>query len=159
MKGRKLWIVVLLCLSMASVLTGCGDQKENEKQASSETTTEVVTTEKVTEFAKDVKKITFGDLTNGINFKTSGTKVTFSFEDIDAFDNSLAMEFSLTDAAYEQEPITMLLKDGQSDYTFDGLEKGKEYYIEVYPTKSAKSDSELESINEKNQQCVLKLEQ
>lgn len=163
MKSKKMLILSLLCFCLAFTMIGCGSQKEetkNETETKTEkTTTEVVTTEKVTEFAKNVKKISFEDITNGINFKTSGTKVTLSFEDIEKMDTSLAFEFSLTDAAYEEEPIIIGIKKGQADYVFDGLKKGKEYYLEVYPTKSAKSDAELEEINEKNNQCFLNLEQ
>lgn len=153
----------LLCFCLIFTTIGCGSQKEETKKETEtkteETTTEVVTTEKVTEFAKNVKKISFEDITNGINFKTSGTKVTLSFEDIDQLDTSLGLEFSLTDAAYEKDPVTIEIKKGQSDYTFENLKKGEEYYLEVYPTKSAKSDAELEKINEKNNKCIIKLEQ
>lgn len=168
MKSKKLLWLFLICFCLVFTASGCGDQKEETKKVATEkkkeekteeTTTAVVTTEKVTEFAKDVKKISFEDITNGINFKTSGTKVTLSFEEIEKMDTSLAFEFSLTDAAYEKDPITMKIKEGQSDYTFDGLKKGEEYYLEVYPTKSAKSDAELEKINEKNNKCLLNLEQ
>lgn len=163
MKSKKMLIFGLLCFCLIFTTIGCGSQKEETKKETEtkteETTTEVVTTEKVTEFAKNVKKISFEDITNGINFKTSGTKVTLSFEDIDQLDTSLGLEFSLTDAAYEKDPVTIEIKKGQSDYTFENLKKGEEYYLEVYPTKSAKSDAELEKINEKNNKCIIKLEQ
>lgn len=163
MKSKKMLIFGLLCFCLIFTTIGCGSQKEETKKETEtkteETTTEVVTTEKVTEFAKNVKKISFEDITNGINFKTSGTKVTLSFEDIDQLDTSLGLEFSLTDAGYEKDPVTIEIKKGQSDYTFENLKKGEEYYLEVYPTKSAKSDAELEKINEKNNKCIIKLEQ
>ena len=67
------------------------------------------------------------------------------------------MQFSLSDASYEKDPVVLSIEDGKEDYRFDNLEKGKEYYLEVYPTKSADSDSEYEEIQEKNGSCQLQL--
>jgi uncharacterized lipoprotein YehR (DUF1307 family) len=158
--------VIVLILLMA--LSACGSSKEADQSVQEETdeettttaeTGEPVTTEEVTEFAKETQSLLFGDIENGINFKSTGTEVTFSFENIKNFDNSLGMEFSLTDAAYEEEPVTMAILEDQTAYTFSGLTKGKEYYLEVYPTQSAASDDEYEAVQEKNRNCKLTLEQ
>lgn len=159
---------IVLILLMA--LSACGSSKEADQSVQEETTEgtttteetetgEPVTTEEVTEFAKETQSLLFGDIENGINFKSTGTEVTFSFENIKNFDNSLGMEFSLTDAAYEEEMVTMAILEDQAAYTFSGLTKGREYYLEVYPTQSAASDDEYEAVQEKNRNCKLTLEQ
>lgn len=163
MKFKKYWLLLCMAVCMGIVFSGCGDQSEKtEDTQETEATTdksEEPTTEEVTEFSKDQKTISFSDIENGINFKAAGSSVTFSFEDIDSFDNTLKMEFSLTDAAYEKEPVTMKISEKQADYTFSDLEKGKEYYLEVYPTESASSDSAYKKIEKNNSSCQLQLNQ
>jgi len=155
-------MIFCLAAGAAFALTGCGDQKaQKEEETQTETNAATEETEaakeKVTEFKDEQQTLSFSEIENGINFKASGTSVVFEFEDIESFDNSLKMEFSLTDAAYEQDPVVMSISDKQAKYQFDNLEKGKEYYLEVYPTESAGSDSEYESVQKKNADCQLKL--
>ncbi|MDO4942178.1 MAG: hypothetical protein Q4E73_04955 [Lachnospiraceae bacterium] len=161
MKFRKYLMILCVAVTASVVLTGCGgqkDQNEGGTQAEADSNTEKEEVkEEVTEFKKDQQTLSFSDIENGINFKAAGTSVVFEFEDIDSFDNSLKMEFSLTDAAYEKDPVVMSISDKKAKYQFDNLEKGKEYYLEVYPTESANSDSEYEKIQEKNADCQLKL--
>jgi uncharacterized lipoprotein YehR (DUF1307 family) len=158
MKLRKsLYCIVIIGLFIA--LSACGNSDKKADTSSEEETTELVTTEEVTEFSKEKKSISFSDVESGINFKADGTEVIFSFENIKEFDNSLGMEFCLTDTAYEEDPITIAISKNQVSYTFSGLTEGKEYYLEVYPTKSASSDSEYDKIEEQNSKCKLTLEQ
>ena len=145
MKMKKFWMIVCMIAAFLFLFAGCGNQASADDE---EDPTTMETAEKVTEFDKDQTSLTFADIENGINFKAAGTSVTFRFEDIDSFDNSLEMQFSLSDASYEKDPVVLSIEDGKEDYQFDNLEKGKEYYLEVYPTKSADSDSEYEEIQE-----------
>lgn len=154
MKMKKFWMIVCMIAAFLFLFAGCGNQASADDE---EDPTTMETAEKVTEFDKDQTSLTFSDIENGINFKAAGTSVTFRFEDIDSFDNSLEMQFSLSDASYEKDPVVLSIEDGKEDYRFDNLEKGKEYYLEVYPTKSADSDSEYEEIQEKNGSCQLQL--
>lgn len=161
MKLKKYLMILCFAVCASVVLTGCGDQKDQNKEGTQAETDSNIekeeVKEEVTEFQEDQQTLSFSDIENGINFKAAGNSVIFEFENIGSFDNSLKMEFSLTDAEYEKEPIVMSISDKKAKYQFDNLEKGKAYYLEVYPTESAGSDSEYEKIQEKNADCQLKL--
>lgn len=176
MKLRK-FAVAAACVCMGCMMAGCGNNSDKNTEASKTTqeqttdqktttegknttasaTTSVVTTEAVTEFSKDTKGISMGDIMEGLNFKASGTSITLKFQNQKDFDNSLSMVISLIDASTEVSVSEQKIVDGQASYTFDGLEKGKEYYLDAYPTKIASSDAKAEKINKQNQKCKLDL--
>lgn len=183
MKLRK-FAVAAACVCMGFMMVGCGNHSDKNTEASKTTqeqktaqkttteekktttegkntkasaTTTVVTTEAVTEFSKDTKSISMGNIMEGLNFKASGTSVTLKFQNQKDFDNSLSMVISLTDASTEINVSEQKIVDGQASYTFDGLEKGKEYYLDAYPTKIADSDEKAEKINKQNEKCKLDL--
>lgn len=143
---KKKWMIATLLVFAFSLATACGNKKQEKVEP---------TTEEVTEFVESQKNLLFEGIESGINFKASSDKITLSFEDIDKFDNSLEMEICLSDASGNREDMTLSIKEGKSDYTFPGLEKGKEYYLEAYPKKSANSDAEYEKIQKKNAKCKL----
>ena len=99
MKMKKFWMIVCMIAAFLFLFAGCGNQASADDEKDPTT---METAEKVTEFDKDQTSLTFADIENGINFKAAGTSVTFRFEDIDSFDNSLEMQFSLSDASYEK---------------------------------------------------------
>lgn len=157
---KRLWMVVV-CAAMLTALAGCGGEKDDAQgKAENKTTEEAPAThEKVTEFEENEQKLSFSDIEMGINFKTTGTKVTISFEDINDFDNTMGMVFALTDANYEMETMEQEISEGKSAYTFENLKKGKDYYLEVYPTVVPESDEQSEELTEKNADCQLILKQ
>ncbi|MEE1313844.1 MAG: hypothetical protein UHS41_09045 [Lachnospiraceae bacterium] len=154
----KKLLTVGLCICLACTVIGCGKKKEDTEKTTTEkteTTTEDKELEEVTELEKENDEITFGEIETGLNFKAKGSEIAFKFEDMSEFDNSLEMVFSLTDATNETEPVELKISKLKKKYTFKGLEKGKDYYLEVYPTKTASSDEEFKKITNSNSQCKL----
>ena len=115
--------------------------------------------EEVTEFSSDTTKLSFSDLESGINFKAEDSDISISIPKIKAFDNSLDFEFSVTDAEFEEDPVTRSISKENSTYKISGLEAGKEYYIEVYPTKAADSDADYEAVEEANADITVSIKQ
>lgn len=155
--------VVCLCVCLACTVMACGKKAAKGQKESTDKKTEQTTEDKdleeVTELEKEGNEITFEEIEHGLNFKAQSSSVTFEFQDMDAFDNSLGMAFSLTSASGDGAAKEVKISDKKTSYTFKNMKKGEKYYLEAYPTKEPGSGTDYEKIAEHNSSCKLLIQQ